>query len=95
MLELKVVRGGRKVALSPHQIAFHAKHSDLDCPTFILVQYYPTGATQIQKSELRLYAGEQVIELAQRGIDTTPVVAWPWTGIFWEMLRLHLLDAAD
>ena len=29
MVELKVVRRGRKVALSPHQVSFHAKHADM------------------------------------------------------------------
>lgn len=95
MLELKVVKRGRKVALSPHQVAFHAKHADLNCPTYILVQYFPPGATQAQKAELRLYAGHQAVELATRGVDTEPIVSWPWVGVPWELFRLYLLDAAE
>ena len=95
MVELKVVRRGRKVVLSPHQVSFHAKHADMNCPTYILVQYFPPGATRTSHSELRLYAGEQAVELSMRGIDTVPLAAWPWTQIPWELVRLHMLDAAD
>jgi hypothetical protein len=38
MIELKVVKG-RKLAISPHQVAFHLKHADMKAPTFILVQF--------------------------------------------------------
>jgi len=91
MLELKVVKRGRKVALSPHQVAFHLKHSDLRCPTFVLVQYYPPQALTAAKSELRLYAGEQVVELHKLGLDLEPVECWLWTGVMWHMLRQALL----
>ena len=95
MIELKVVKRGKKVTLSPHQIAFHAKHADMNCPTFLFVQYHPPGTTHNHKAQLRLYAGEQVVELATRGIDTPPIAVWQWTTIPWELLRLHLLDAVD
>lgn len=95
LLELKVVKKGKKVALSPHQIAFHAKHADLDCPTFILVQYHPPGTTHIHKTELLLYRGDQAIELAQRGVDTEPIAGWPWSGVPWGVLRQYLLDEVD
>lgn len=95
MVELKVVKRGKKVALSPHQVAFHAKHADLNCPTYILVHYHPPGTTHVHKSELLLYEGGQAIELVQRGVDTQPIAGWPWTAVPWEVLRLHLLDAVD
>lgn len=91
MLELKVVKRGRRVNLSPHQVAFHMKHADLRCPTFILVQYFPAGETYASKSELRLYAGGQALELNKLGLDLEPVGRWPWTGVMWHMLRQGLL----
>jgi len=93
MVELKVVKRGRKVNLSPHQVAFHVKHADLNCPTYILVQYFPPGTAHAHKSELLLYCGEQAIELAERGIDTAALARWPWTGISWPALRSHLVDS--
>ena len=66
MVELKVVKRGRKVNLSPHQVAFHIKHADLNCPTYILVQYHPAGTTHASKSELLLFCGEQAIDLVNR-----------------------------
>lgn len=95
MVELKVVKRGRKVALSPHQIAFHAKHADMNCLTFILVQYFPAQATRSSQSELLLYAGNQAIELSQLGVRVEPIAGWPWTGVPWDVLKQHLLDAVD
>ena len=91
MVELKVVKRGRKIALSPHQVAFHVKHADLRCPTYILVQYFPPGTAHAHKSELLLYAGEQALDLVRMGIDTPPMARWPWTGISWAALRAAML----
>jgi hypothetical protein len=93
MVELKVVKRGRKVNLSPHQVAFHIKHADLHCPTYILVQYHPAGTTHASKSELLLYCGEQAIDLVNLGVDTPALARWPWTGISWAELRKHLVDS--
>jgi hypothetical protein len=93
MVELKVVKRGRKVALSPHQVSFHVKHADLRCPTFVLVQYYPPGTAHASKSELLLYAGEQAIDLVTLGIDTPAMARWPWTAISWAELRNHLVGS--
>ncbi len=87
MVELKVVKRGRKVNLSPHQVAFHIKHADLRCPTYILVQYQPAGTTHASKSELLLFCGEQARDLANLGLDTPALARWPWTGISWAELR--------
>ena len=92
MIELKVVKRGRKVNLSPHQVAFHIKHADLRCPTYILVQHQPTGTAHAKKSELLLFCGEQAIDLANLGIDAPPLARWPWTAISWIELRKHLVD---
>lgn len=93
MVELKVVKRGRKVNLSPHQVAFQIKHADLRCPTYILVQYQPPGTAHASKSELLLYAGEQAIDLVNLGIDTPAMARWPWTGISWAELRKFLVAA--
>jgi hypothetical protein len=92
LVELKVVKRGRKVNLSPHQVAFHIKHADLRCSTYILVQYFPPGTTHAHKSELLLYCGEQAIDLSNLGIDTSPVARWPWPTVSWAELRKALLD---
>ena len=90
MVELKVVRRGRKVALSPHQVAFHIKHASLNCPTFVLVEYHPPGTMAARKAELLLYRGEQAIELVNIGIDATPLDRWNYASPMWGRLRQHL-----
>lgn len=90
MIELKVVKGGRKVNLSPHQIAFHAKHADLQMPTFILVQYHPAGTASATKAELLLFRGEQIMDVHHLGIDAVPLDRWPLSHVLWHMLRHHL-----
>lgn len=93
MLELKVVKRGRKVNLSPHQIAFHLKHAtDMGCPTFVLVQHIPpSGMTR--ESMLLLYKGSQVMELKKLGVDLQPEGEWSWRAPMWEMMRDQLLTA--
>ena len=91
MVELKVVKSGRKVNLSPHQIAFHMKHSDYRVPTFILVQYHPPGTTSSRTAELRLYRGDQAGTMAFLGVDVEPVWACNLAQMQWHMLRLELL----
>jgi hypothetical protein len=93
MVELKVVKRGRKVNMSPHQVAFHIKHADLRCPTYILVQYQPAGTAHASKSELLLFCGEQAMDLATLGVDTPALARWPWTGVVWPDLRKHLVES--
>ena len=62
-LELKVVRSGNKIRLSPHQISFHIRHP---VNTFILVD-------DVKRSRLCLYLGKQVDELVACGLKTTPI----------------------
>jgi len=61
-VELKVARGN-KVTFSPHQIAFHFKHSK---NTFILVK------TQDPRSP-KLFEGSMIHELATSGCRTKPI----------------------
>ena len=92
MIELKVVKKGRKVALSPHQVSFHLKHASLGCPTYILVGYYPPGVVSALRAELRLYRGGQVEELLVRGLDCEPIAQWVLAKVEWHMLR-HALSS--
>lgn len=84
-----MVKTGRKVKLSPHQIAFHLKHAEMDCPSFILVQYHPP-ATSREKPQLLLYRAEQAAELFARGIDVDPIDKWPVSSVSWGALRDRL-----
>ena len=90
MVELKVVKG-KKLAISPHQVAFHLKHSSLKVPTFILVQYHPPGTASSRNAELRLYRGEQAGELALVSMDVAPVWSCNLAAMQWHMFRLELL----
>ena len=57
-IELKVTKSN-KVRFSPHQIAFHVKHSH---NTFILVQHLGSGC-------LKLFRGSQILELEACGLE--------------------------
>ena len=61
-VELKVSKGN-KISFSPHQIAFHFKHSK---NTFILVK------TQSSRSP-KLFEGSMIHELATSGCRTKPI----------------------
>jgi len=84
MVELKVVTAGKQVRLSPHQISFHARHSDYGVPTFVLVEWQA-------KLELRLYHNKQVIELAEQGWATVPCWQGPSRAVPWDLLRVALV----
>lgn len=92
MIEAKVVQRGRQAGLSAHQVAFHAKHAELGCPTFIVIQYYPPGTLGTRGSRLLLYRGSQAIALAQQGLDVPPVASWPSNDIQWQEFEDRLLD---
>ena len=61
-VELKVARGN-KITFSPHQIAFHVKHSN---NSFIMV-------TRTLTPDPILYEGSQIRELATRGLRLEPI----------------------
>lgn len=91
MIELKVVKTGKKVNLSPHQIAFNLKHGMADLPTFILVLHQKT--TRAPDARLLLYHGRQSQDLSEHGIDAEPLDEWPYNAVNWEALRDRLLSS--
>jgi penicillin-binding protein-related factor A (putative recombinase) len=92
MVELKALKKGKKVRLSPHQIAFHLKHADIGAPTFILVEFRPPMPSE-KIPELYLFSGAQAEEVARLGLDAEPLGRWPARAMQWHMLR-HLLETA-
>ena len=90
MLELKVVKTGKKVRLSPHQIAFALKHGSMGMPTYILVQWHPKGTTKASETRLLLYHGTQAQELHERGVDTLPVAQWALNAVDWDELERQI-----
>ena len=73
-LELKVT-SGNKIRFSPHQIAFHVKHSK---NTFILV------ACTLDRGLVRLYPGHQILELVNSDLKLEPLAQG------WDACRLQL-----
>jgi hypothetical protein len=90
MLELKIVSRGYSVKLSPHQYAFHLKHADLGCPSFILVQYHPKGATKTTEVELLLYEGRVARVLLEKGVRSPPVASYKLSDVDWDDLTEKL-----
>jgi len=66
---------GDKVRFSPHQVAFHVKHSK---NTFILVACTP------DRGLVRLYPGHRILELVDSGLKLEPL------RVGWEACRLEL-----
>lgn len=87
LLELKVVKRGKKVALSPHQIAFHLTHGKMGVPCFILVQYHPPKAPTLRGAAWLLYRSDQVLDLVRDGVDLPPADSWPADKVLWHMLK--------
>ena len=77
-MELKVTKS-KKIAFSPHQIAFHIRHPT---HTFILVQTHGHSCP-------KLYTGAMVQELVAKGTDacSLPLGAW---GLLLEACSLQL-----
>ena len=92
-VELKVVTHGRRVRLSPHQIAFHARHAEIGCATFVLVLFVPFRKVASKEGVLKLYGGDQIFELAKSGVDTTPIASWHYGTMPWSMLEIELMKA--
>lgn len=77
LVELKVVRAGAKVNLSPHQVAFADRASRLGVPLYLLVQHWPKEVFRAGDSTIFAYRAAQLVEVAKRGIS---VKAWRhWT----------------
>ena len=62
-IELKVIKSGYKIRLSPHQISFHIRHP---INTFILVK-------DVKKKRLCMYLGSQIYDLVENGLKTEPI----------------------
>jgi hypothetical protein len=90
MVELKVVKSGKKVRLSPHQLAFALKHSSLQMPAYILVEWHPKGTTKLTEKRLLLYGGAQAQELHTKGVNTVPLGQWALSEVDWEDVRILL-----
>ena len=76
-LELKVT-SGNKIRFSPHQVAFHVKHSK---NTFILV------ACTLDRGLVRLYPGHQILELVNSGLKLE-LLAQGWDACRLQLERL-------
>ena len=92
-VELKVVTHGRRVRLSPHQIAFHARHAEIGCATFVLVLFVPFKKVASKEGVLKLYNGDQIFELAKSGVDTTPIAEWHYGTMPWGVLEIELMKS--
>ena len=92
-VELKVVTHGRRVRLSPHQISFHARHAEVGCTTYVLVLAVPFRKSAAKDGRLLLYRGDQVLELAKSGIDTTPVAEWSYGAVPWGLVEFELMNS--
>lgn len=90
LLELKVVKRGKQVRLSPHQVAFHTICGSMQVPCYVLVQYHPPGAPTLRGAEWLLYYAGQAQELLREGVDLPPVAAWPADQVLWHMLKNSL-----
>lgn len=91
-LELKVVASGRKIRLSPHQVAFHVRHAQM--PSWIVVQYWPPGTARAPDSILLLYHGSQAQALLDTGIDTPAVLRERWRDVDWPAMIQRLATPA-
>ena len=87
LMELKVVKAGKKIRLSPHQVAFAMKHSLLKMPTFILVEWHPKGTQKKSERQLLLYDGKQAQELYMKGVLVEPLGCWALDNVDWNEVR--------
>jgi len=76
LVELKVVRAGAKVALSPHQVAFADRSSRLGVPLYLLVQHWPKEVFRGGNSTIFAYKAGQIVEVAQKGLTVKAWMHW-------------------
>lgn len=76
LLELKVVRAGAKVALSPHQIAFAHQASEAGIGYALLVHYWPESVLRSVDTDVYGYRANRVVEVAKRGVNEKPNAVW-------------------
>ena len=76
LVELKVVREGAKVRLSPHQVAFADRAARAGVPVYLLVQYWPKEVFRASDSVVYAYQAGQVVEVAQKGLSVEAWMHW-------------------
>lgn len=76
LVELKVVRAGAKVRLSPHQISFADRAARLGVPVYLLVQHWPKEVFRAGDSTVFAYKAGQLVEVAKRGITVKAWMHW-------------------
>jgi hypothetical protein len=76
LVELKVVREGVKVRLSPHQVAFADRAARLGAPVYLLVQHWPKEVFRSANSTVFAYKAAQIVEVAQKGITVKAWIHW-------------------
>ena len=81
MVELKAVKTGYKVKLSPHQVSFQVRHIKL--PVFTIVE---------TKDNLLVYSAKQAVSLVEQGIKCEPLFVCDLEDIQWHMLRYSLVS---
>lgn len=76
LLELKVVRTGARVALSPHQIAFAHQAGEAGIGYALLVHYWPASVLRSVDTDVFGYRAKRVMEVAKRGVNEKPNAVW-------------------
>jgi hypothetical protein len=76
LVELKVVREGAKVALSPHQVAFADRAARFGIPVYLLVQHWPKEIFRSANSTVFAYKAAQIVEVAQKGLSVRAWMHW-------------------
>lgn len=76
LVELKVVRAGVKVRLSPHQVAFADRSARFGVPAYLLVQHWPKEVFRASDSVVYAYQAGQVVEVAQKGLSVKAWMHW-------------------
>lgn len=76
LVELKVVREGAKVALSPHQVAFADRAARFGIPVYLLVQHWPKEVFRAGDSTVFAYKAGQLVEVAKKGITVKAWMHW-------------------
>ncbi len=91
MVSIKITRT-EAVSLTPEEVSFHLRMTEMGCPSFVLVQTHPLGTKKTSLASLRLYVGSQVEDLYYRGTGVAGIDEWPLDAIQWHLLRWRLVE---